>query len=174
MTYPNASFITRVSTLPRIWFGGKICPPSKLGQGSAHPFGRHEPHADVAALIKQAHPKYLRPWQQGRSNVNETDRPTGIPLTRPEKVEHDKAIGSGSPGATAVRQHRETGAERRLLSRSWCEEKSWNEAGSKHVSPRTPALHRPDVLRDRAGEFQQYPVGERHDPDNIRRGRIAS
>jgi len=27
--------------------------------------GRHAPHADVAVLIEQAHPKYLRPWQRG-------------------------------------------------------------------------------------------------------------
>ena len=33
--------------------------------GSGNQLGRHEPHADVAALIEQAHPKYLRPWQRG-------------------------------------------------------------------------------------------------------------
>jgi hypothetical protein len=74
------------------------------------------------------------------SNVDETDRPTGRPLTRPEKVAHDKAIGSGSPGTTAGGQHRETEAERLLLDRTKCEENSWNEVGSKHVPPRTPAL----------------------------------
>ena len=48
--------------------------------GSGNQLGRHDPHADVAALIGQAHPKYLRPWQQGRSKVVETDRPQlGMP-----------------------------------------------------------------------------------------------
>lgn len=108
--------------------------------GAGNQLGRHDPHADVAALIEQAHPKYLRPWQQGWSKVDETDRPTGRPLTRPEKVVHDNAIGSGSPGTTAGGQHRETGAVRLLLNRSWCEENSWNEAEPEHVSPRTPAL----------------------------------
>jgi len=108
--------------------------------GAGNQLGRHDPHADVAALIEQAHPKYLRPWQQGRSKVDETDRPTGRPLTRPEKVEHDQAIGSGSPGTTAGGRHRETGAVRLLLDRSWCEENSWKEAEPEHVSPRTPQL----------------------------------
>jgi|GEM_PF-3761150 len=107
--------------------------------GAGNQLGRHDPHADVAALIEQAHPKYLRPWRQGRSKVDETDRPIGRPRTRPEKVVHDQAIGSGSPGTTAGGQHRETGAVRRLRNRSWGEENSWNEAGSVHVSPRTPA-----------------------------------
>ena len=140
LTYQNAGSIIRVSTLPRIGFGGKICPPIKLGQGSATPLGRHEPHADVAALIKQAHPKYLRPWQQGRSSVDETDRPTGRPPTRPEKVAHYQAVGSGSPGTTAGGQLWETGAERLLLNRAWCEEISWNKASPEHVPPRTPGL----------------------------------
>jgi len=53
----------------------------------------------------------------------------------------DKAIGSGSPGATtAGGQSRETGAVRLLLNRAWREENSWNKAGSEHVFPRTPAL----------------------------------
>ena len=108
--------------------------------GSANQPGRHDPHADVAALIEQAHPKYLRPWQQGGSKVDETDRPTGRPRSRPEKVEQEKASGSGSPGATAGGQQRETGAERQLRNRSWSEEKSWNKARSEHVLPRTPAL----------------------------------
>src|SRR5271157_6027151 len=50
--------------------------------GSGNQLGRHEPYADVAALIEQAHPKYLRPWQQGRSIVDETDRPTNRPPNR--------------------------------------------------------------------------------------------
>ena len=104
--------------------------------GSGNQLGRHEPHADVAALIEQAHPKYLRPWQRGRSIVDETDRPTGRPPTRPEEVAHHQAVGSGSPGATAGGQHRETGAERLPLNRLWCEENSWNKAGPEQVSPR--------------------------------------
>ena len=108
--------------------------------GSGNQLGRHEPHADVAALIEQAHPKYLRPWQQGRSNVDETDRPTGRPLARPEEVAHYKAVGSGSPGATAGGQPWETGAVRLLLNRLWCEENPWNKAEPEHVSPRTPGL----------------------------------
>ena len=109
--------------------------------GSGIQLGRHEPHADVAALIDHAHPMYLRPWRsQGRSNVDETDRPTGRPQSRPEKVAQAKAVGSGSPGATAEGQHRETGAVRLLLNRLWCEEESWNEARPEHVSPRTPWL----------------------------------
>jgi transposase len=108
--------------------------------GAGNQLGRHDPHADVAALIEQAQPKYLRPWQQGGSKVDETDRPTGRPLSRPEKGEYDKAIGSGSPGTTAGGQHRETGAVRQLLDRSWCEERSWNEAEPEHVTPRTPQL----------------------------------
>ena len=107
---------------------------------SGNQLGRHEPHADVAALIEPAHPKYLRPWQQGGSKVAETDRPTGRPLSRPEKVAQDQAVGSGSPGATAGGQHRETGAGRLLLKHVWCEEKSWNKAGPEHVLPRTPGL----------------------------------
>ena len=108
--------------------------------GSGNQLGRHEPHADVAAMIEQAHPKYLRPWQQGRSSVDETDRPTGRPPTRPEEVAHYKAVGSGSPGTTAGGQHWETGAERLLLNRLWCEENSWNKARPEHVSPKTPGL----------------------------------
>ena len=108
--------------------------------GSGNQLGRHEPHAGVAALIEQAHPKYLRPWQWGRSIVDETDRPTGRPPTRPEKVAHYQALGSGSPGATAGGWHRETGAERLPLNRLWCEENSWNKAGPEHVSPGTPGL----------------------------------
>ena len=52
--------------------------------GSGNQLGRHDPHADVAALIEQAHPKYLRPWQQGRSRVDETDRPQ---IGRPAPLE---------------------------------------------------------------------------------------
>jgi len=63
------------------------------------------------------------------SIVDETDRPTGRPPTRPEKVAHYQAVGSGSPGTTAGGQHRETGAERLPLNRLWCEENSWNKAG---------------------------------------------
>jgi putative transposase len=108
--------------------------------GAGNQLGRHESHADVAALIDQAHPTYLRPWQQGRSNVDETDRPIGRPPTRPEEMAYVKAVGSGSPGATAGGQHRETGALRLLLDRLWYEENPWNEARPECVSPRTPAL----------------------------------
>jgi predicted RNA-binding Zn-ribbon protein involved in translation (DUF1610 family) len=108
--------------------------------GSGNQLGRHEPHADVAALIEQAHPKYLRPWQQGRSSVDETDRPTGRPPTRLEEVMHYKAVGSGSPGTTAGGQLWETEAERLLLNRLWCEKNSWNKASPEHVPPITPGL----------------------------------
>ena len=101
--------------------------------GSGNQLGRHEPHADVAALIEQAHPKYLRPWQQGRSSVDETDRPTGKPLTRPEKVALDKAIGSG--WAALENRSREAAAQPCVVRGKSC-----NKAGSEHVSPRTPAL----------------------------------
>ena len=84
--------------------------------GSGNQLGRHEPHADVAALIEQAHPKDLRPWQPVRSIVHETDRPTGRPSTRPEELAHYKAVGSGSPGTTAGGRHQETVAGRLPLT----------------------------------------------------------
>jgi putative transposase len=58
--------------------------------GSGNQLGRHDPHADVAALIEQAHPKYLRPWQQGRSSVDETDRPQ---IGRPAPLEQASEPG---------------------------------------------------------------------------------
>jgi putative transposase len=58
--------------------------------GSGNQLGRHDPHADVAALIEQAHPKYLRPWQQGRSRVDETDRPQ---IGRPAPLEQASVPG---------------------------------------------------------------------------------
>ena len=58
--------------------------------GSANQPGRHDPHADVAALIEPAHPKYLRPWQPGRSNVDETDRPQ---IGRPAPLEQVFVLG---------------------------------------------------------------------------------
>ena len=39
---------------------------------------------------------------------------------------NQEICGSGSPETTAGGQYRETGAERQLLNRSKCEEKSWN------------------------------------------------
>ncbi len=54
--------------------------------GAGNQLGRHDPHADVARLIEQAHPMYLRPWQQGRSNVAETDRPHSPTLSPLEET----------------------------------------------------------------------------------------
>ena len=58
--------------------------------GSGNQLGRHDPHADVAALIEQAHPMYLRPWQQGRSKVVETDR---LQLGMPAPLEQASVQG---------------------------------------------------------------------------------
>ena len=47
---------------------------------------------------------------------------------------------SSTKSSEVAGQYHETGAVRRLLHRAGREEKPWNEAGSKHVPPRAPAL----------------------------------
>lgn len=105
--------------------------------GAGNQLGRHDPHADVAALIEQAHPKYLRPWLQGRSSVDETDR---LQIGRPLPLEE-----ASEPGDLRKWLARDYGG--RAVPGNRCREAAAQpfEVRGKilepaHVTPRTPQL----------------------------------
>jgi putative transposase len=105
--------------------------------GSGNQLGRHDPHADVAALIDEAHPKYLRPWQQGRSKVVETDRPQ---FGRPAPLEQACAPGELRKWLARDYGGREVPGNRCREAAAQPYEVRGKILEFVHATPRTPAL----------------------------------
>ena len=81
--------------------------------GAGNQLGRHAPHADVAALIAQTHPKYLRAFQppKARSSVVETDR-SRVWASRASRPGCARNRESGPLETTLEGQHRFAGVAR--------------------------------------------------------------
>jgi len=81
--------------------------------GAGNQLGRHAPHADVAALIAQTHPKYLRAFRppKARSRVVETDR-SRVLASRASRPSCARNRESGPLETTREGQHRFAGVAR--------------------------------------------------------------
>ncbi len=108
--------------------------------GAGNQLGRHDPHADVARLIEQAHPMYLRPWQQGRSNVAETDRPHSPTLSPLEEASASlgvrKWLARGYGGRAAPGNRSREAAAQPLVARG----KILEQGTTDQAPPGTPQL----------------------------------
>lgn len=81
--------------------------------GAGNQLGRHVPHADVAALIAQTHPKYLRAFRppKARSSVVETDR-SRVLASRASRPGRTRNRESGPLETTLEGRHRFAGVAR--------------------------------------------------------------
>jgi putative transposase len=81
--------------------------------GAGNQLGRHDPHADVAALIAQTHPKYLRVFRppKARSRVVETDR-SRVLASRASRPGRPRNRESSPLETTLEGQHRLAGVAR--------------------------------------------------------------
>ena len=110
--------------------------------GSGNQLGRHASHVDVAALIEQTHPKYLRAFApaKARSRVVETDR-SRILAAKASRLGCTRYRGSGPLENTLEGQHRllEAGAARPVAQPPVSRGKNLG-VSSVLVVPRTPPL----------------------------------
>ena len=110
--------------------------------GAGNQLGRHVPHADVAELISQTHPKYLRSFAtaKDRSSAVETGRSPGMPsrASRPRTKTDGREWLAGDHAERATPQPQRDG-DRQAVARP-AVSRGKRLASHRLSVPRTPPL----------------------------------